>query len=414
MSHLTYAESIVVGLIQGVTELFPLSSLGHNVLIPALVGGSWAQDLNVSKPESPYLAFIVGMHVATAIAMIAYFWRDWLRIIGGFFTSIGHRRVETADQKLAWMIIIATIPVGLAGLKLEHLFRTTLAKPTLTAFFLAVNGVILFAGERLRRRQLAAGQLADDGPRAYDPDPAYAGPHGADPYGADPYRGEQYRRDPYRDDQYRRDPYQGDPDRGDPYQDDPYGRGQYRDEQYRDDPYRGDPYRSDPYGSDPHRSDQPGPGAGRHSSGQRAARQQELSEAIEADIRLARMGYVQALILGVFQVFALLPGLSRDGIVMVGGMFRGLSRQDAARFSFLLSAPVILAAGVLKIPDLMGPLGNGIRGQVLVGSILSGVGAFLAIRFLMRYLQDHTKTLMPFAIYCFVAGIGSLIFLNVH
>jgi undecaprenyl-diphosphatase len=403
MSHLTYAESIVVGLIQGVTELFPLSSLGHNVLIPALVGGSWAQDLNVSKPESPYLAFIVGMHVATAIAMIAYFWRDWLRIIGGFFTSIGRRRVETADQKLAWMIIIATIPVGLAGLKLEHLFRTTLAKPTLTAFFLAVNGIILFVGERLRRRQLAAGLVADDGPPAYDPDPAYAGPYGADPYGADPRRGEQYRGDPYRGEQYRRDPFQADPHRGDPYQDDPYGR------QHRDDQYHGDPYGNDPYGPEPR-----GPGGGRHSSGQRAARQQEVGEAIEADTRLAGMGYKQALILGVFQVFALLPGLSRDGIVMVGGMFRGLSRQDAARFSFLLSAPVILAAGVLKIPDLMGPLGNGIRGQVLLGSILSGVGAFLAIRFLMRYLQDHTKTLMPFAIYCFVAGIGSLIFLNVR
>jgi undecaprenyl-diphosphatase len=126
------------------------------------------------------------------------------------------------------------------------------------------------------------------------------------------------------------------------------------------------------------------------------------------------MGYVQAVILGTVQVFALLPGISRDGIVMVGGMVRGLSREDAARFSFLLSAPVILAAGVLKIPDLMGPLGNGIRGQVLAGSILSGVGAFLALRFFMRYLQDHTKTLMPFAIYCFVAGLGSLIYLNVH
>src|SRR5277367_2451214 len=106
---------MVVGLIQGVTELFPVSSLGHNVLIPALVGGSWAQDLNVSKPESPYLAFIVGMHVATAIALLIYFWRDWIRIIAGFFSSIRHREVRTRDQRLAWMIILATIPVGLVG-----------------------------------------------------------------------------------------------------------------------------------------------------------------------------------------------------------------------------------------------------------------------------------------------------------
>src|SRR6201982_3726368 len=115
VSHLTYLESAVVGLIQGVSEMFPVSSLGHNVLIPAIVGGSWARDLNVSSPESPYLAFIVGLHVATAIALLIYFWRDWVRIIGGFLSSLRARRVETTDQRLAWMIILATIPVGLVG-----------------------------------------------------------------------------------------------------------------------------------------------------------------------------------------------------------------------------------------------------------------------------------------------------------
>ena len=154
--HLTYPEALVVGLFQGVTELFPVSSLGHSVLIPALIGGSWAQDLNVSRTNSPYLAFIVGLHVATAIAMIIYFWRDWLRIVGGFFTSIAHRRIETADQKLAWMIIFATIPVGIAGALLQHTVQDTFAKPVLTAIFLAVNGLILFAGERARRQQAAA------------------------------------------------------------------------------------------------------------------------------------------------------------------------------------------------------------------------------------------------------------------
>ncbi len=129
MSHLTYLEASVVGLIQGVTELFPVSSLGHNVLIPALVGGSWAQDLNVAQPESPYLAFIVGLHVATAIALLIYFWRDWIRIIGGFLSSIRDRRVETRDQRLAWMIILATIPVGLVGLVAEHAFRVIFGKP---------------------------------------------------------------------------------------------------------------------------------------------------------------------------------------------------------------------------------------------------------------------------------------------
>src|ERR1700730_4164788 len=126
MSHLTFAEAIVVGLVQGVTELFPVSSLGHNVLIPALIGGSWAQDLNVSKPESPYLAFIVGLHVATALAMILYFWRDWLRIIGGFFSSLRDRRIGTPDQRLAWMISGPTIPGGIAGAAPEHPLRVVL------------------------------------------------------------------------------------------------------------------------------------------------------------------------------------------------------------------------------------------------------------------------------------------------
>src|SRR5258707_4232497 len=95
MSHLTYAEAIVVGLFQGVTELFPVSSLGHSVLIPALVGGQWAQDLNVSAPESPYLAFIVGLHVATAAALLLFFWRDLVRIIGGLVASPPGTRPRT-------------------------------------------------------------------------------------------------------------------------------------------------------------------------------------------------------------------------------------------------------------------------------------------------------------------------------
>src|SRR5690349_22934607 len=174
MSHLTYVEAGVIGLLQGITELFPISSLGHAVLIPAIIGGSWAQDLDVSKAESPYLAFIVGLHVATATAMIIYFWRDWLRIIKGFFASIGHaispepgtRRFQPqgVDQTLAWMIILATIPVGLAGLALEHTFRTVFSKPLLTAAFLFMNGLMLLGGERLRRRGAdeAARQVAAD------------------------------------------------------------------------------------------------------------------------------------------------------------------------------------------------------------------------------------------------------------
>ena len=149
--HLTYLEAVVTGLVQGVTELFPVSSLGHNVLIPALLGGSWAKTLNVSDPNSPYLAFVVGLHVATAIAMIAYFWRDWLRIVRGFFSSLRNRSVSTPDERLAWMIILATIPVGIVGAVAQKEFVKVFAKPELAAAFLAVNGVILLASERMRR-----------------------------------------------------------------------------------------------------------------------------------------------------------------------------------------------------------------------------------------------------------------------
>src|SRR5437763_10488796 len=128
--HLSWLEAGVVGAMQGVAELFPVSSLGHSVLLPAVVGGSWARDLNVRTPESPYLAFIVGLHVATAIALLVYFWRDWVRIIRGFFTSVFRFRVETADEKLAWMIILATIPVGLVGVVFEHQFRVIFGHPS--------------------------------------------------------------------------------------------------------------------------------------------------------------------------------------------------------------------------------------------------------------------------------------------
>jgi undecaprenyl-diphosphatase len=161
-AHITYLEAGVVGLIQGVTELFPVSSLGHNVLLPALIGGCWAKDLNVAAPESPYLAFIVGLHVATAIALLIYFWQDWIRIIRGFFASLRHFarpepgtgrwQLRSVNEKLAWMIILATIPVGLVGLKFEHEFRTFFGKPIRAAIFLAINGLILLAGERFRRK----------------------------------------------------------------------------------------------------------------------------------------------------------------------------------------------------------------------------------------------------------------------
>jgi undecaprenyl-diphosphatase len=131
---------------------------------------------------------------------------------------------------------------------------------------------------------------------------------------------------------------------------------------------------------------------------------------VVADRRLSSMGYQRAILVGTFQILALLPGISRDGIVTVAGMWRGMRREDAVRFSFLLSAPVILAAGALKAKDLTGPMSAGIHGPILVGSLISFVCAYLSIRFLTKYFSED-KSLNPFGIYCLIAGLGSLAYL---
>jgi undecaprenyl-diphosphatase len=330
VSHLSYLEAIVVGAFQGFSELFPISSLGHSILIPALVGGQWAKDLNVSTPESPYLAFIVGLHVATACALLLFFWRDWVHIIAGFFTSIAHRRLETSYERLAWLIVIATIPVGISGLLLEHLFRTTLGRPIPAAVFLFVNGLILLAGERLRRREPAPG------------DAAYVDAGGGALTMGDVARSARV--------QTPAAPHEG------LLEDETVGQA--------------------------------------------------------SDGRLSGLGFLSATLIGSAQILALLPGISRSGVTMVAGLIKGLSHEDAARFSFLLATPVIFAAGALKIPDLFGHLGDGIRGQVLAGSIASFITAYLSVRFLTRYFQ--TRTLTPFAIYSIAIGAFSLIWLTLH
>ena len=343
---LTYPQAIITGLIQGVTELFPVSSLGHNVLLPAIVGGSWETDLNVAANGSPYLAFVVGLHVATAIGIMVYFWRDWVRIIRGFLTSVRHLRVKTVDEKLCWMMIVATIPVGLVGLLFEHEFRELFAKPIRAAIFLVVNGVILYAGERFRTRR---SKQADEDQAARRAELARVPSGGGAAASAFAEAGAP-----------------------------------------------GTPRRP----------------VAAHASGQRAIRRQEELQALESDVRLSGTGFVEAVIIGSAQILALLAGISRDGVTIVAGMFRGLSREDAARFAFLLATPVILAAGVLKAPDLTGSLSKGIHGQILVGSIFAGVGAYLSVRFLVRYFQ--TRTLTPFAIYCVVAGLAAIVYLQLR
>jgi len=282
---LSYFQAIVIGLLQGVTELFPVSSLGHSVLVPGWLG--WDKLVNAqSAGESFYLAFVVALHVATAIALLIFFREDWIRIIGGFFRTLRTRRIETADERMAWMLVVATIPTGVIGLIFEHKLRTLFSKPLAAAIFLTINGAILLLGERFRRRP--------------------------------PVRG---------------------------------GREEGR--------------------------------------------------------RLDTLDTKEAGLIGVAQVGALFAGISRSGITMIAGLFRGLSHEDAARFSFLMATPIILASGVYKVPDLMGHLGDGVRSQALVGAVFAGVAAYISVRFLVRFFE--TRTLTPFAIYCLAAGAISII-----
>jgi len=294
---MSYLQAMIIGLVQGTTELFPISSLGHAVLIPAWIGGSWHHLVaEESSKESEYLAFIVVLHVATALALLTFFWREWVAIIHGFFRSIARRKIETVYERMAWLIVIATIPAGLTGLALEHALRTLFAKPLAAATFLTVNGFILLAGERLRRRSVNA--KPDDAPETRTPEEIDGG----------------------------------------------------------------------------------------------------VTETV---------GPVTAGTVGVAQIGALFAGISRSGITMVAGLLRGLDHEQAVRFSFLLATPIILAAGVLKIPDFTGPNGAGIRGQALAGAAVAFVAALLTTKFLTKYFE--TRTLTPFGIYCLVFGAVSLV-----
>jgi undecaprenyl-diphosphatase len=295
---LSYFQAIVMGFIQGFTELFPVSSLGHAVIIPSLIPGWHGLAAAQSNPESFFLAFLVLLHVGTAVALLVFFRREWVRIIRGFFTSIGHRKIETPDERLAWLLVVATIPAGLVGVVLEHELRVVFAKPLAASVLLFINGLILLAGERFRKRADVK---------------AVAVQHGTVP-------GTEFR-------------------------------------------------------------------------------------------RLDTMEFTEAGVIGVAQVAALFAGISRSGITMVAGLVRGLSHEDSARFSFLLATPIILAAGLYKLPDLFGPLGDGIRSQALVGGIAAGIGAYLSVKFLLKYFQ--TRTLTPFAIYCLVMGAACTVYFAV-
>jgi undecaprenyl-diphosphatase len=307
--HISDFQAIVLGILQGVTELFPISSLGHTVIYPSLFG--WhALVVSQSQPESHWLGFVVMLHVGSALGLLVYFRRDWLHIVRAWARSVVRRKIETPTEKVAWLIIVSTIPAGIIGIALEHELRVLLAKPLAAAIFLTVNGFVLFAGEGFRRRAAARDVQSEE------PSADAAGAAGA-----------------------------------------------------------------------------------------------EDVEDVEAASAIAKLSYGDALIVGLAQSTALIAGISRDGVSMTAGLARGLSQETAARFAFLLATPVILAAGVFKLPDFLGATGAGVRVPALLGLVFAALAAIVSVHWLVRWFK--TRNLTPFAIYCVVFGLAMTIYFSV-
>jgi undecaprenyl-diphosphatase len=277
---ISYWQAVILGLLQGVSELFPVSSLGHSVILPRLLG--W----NIHQNDDYFLAFLVATHLATAIVLFGIFFDDWRRIVAGLLRSLRNREIaaDDSDARLGWLLVVGTIPAGILGLLLEHPLRKLFASAPSAAGFLVLNGVLLLAFERLRRRA---------------PSPA---DHGGD-----------------------------------------------------------------------------------------------------SDEEIARLTWRQAIAVGTSQATALIPGISRSGVTMGGGLLVGLSNENAARYAFLLATPIIGAAALLKLPDLFGHKGDGVRGPALVAALCAAFTTYLAVRFLLRYFE--TNRLTPFGIYCIGAGV---------
>jgi undecaprenyl-diphosphatase len=283
---ISYFQAVILGLTQGVAEPFPVSSLGHGVILPRLAGWSIHQN------DKFFLTFLIATHLGTAIVLLLFFLKDWVRIVKGIGRSLAMREIrdDDVDARLGWALVVGTIPVGIVGLLLQEPLRKLFASPQLAAAFLIVNGIALLLFERLRKKA----------PRPGD--------------------------------------------------------------------YLGD-----------------------------------------ADVRIAKLSWRQAAAVGSSQIAALIPGISRSGFSMGGGLLAGLSNEDAARFSFLLATPVIFAAAALKLPELFGTEGNGVRGPALVAGLCAAATTFLAVKFLLRWFQ--TNRLTPFGVYCIGLGvISTLVF----
>jgi undecaprenyl-diphosphatase len=279
MHHpISYFQGIVLGLLQGIAEPFPISSLGHAVIFPKLVG--W----DIHQNDKFFLSFLVATHLATAIVLFFMFWSDWKRILAGLWRSVVRRRIEDSDERLAWLLVVGTVPAGILGLALEHKLRDLFASAEAAAAFLIVNGFLLLLFERLRKRAPAPGD------------------------------------------------------------------------------YLGD-----------------------------------------TDERISELSWKQAIAVGTSQAAALIPGISRSGVTMGGGLLVGLSNEDAARYAFLLATPIIGAAAVLKLPELFGQDGDGVRGPAFVAALCAAGTTYLAVKFLLRFFE--TNRLTWFGVYCIAAGL---------
>jgi undecaprenyl-diphosphatase len=276
---LTIFQAIILGLVQGFSELFPISSLGHIVLLPAIL--HW----NIDQSSDAFLSFVVLTHLATALALLVFFWRDWVRIIRDMLRSIVNRRMETAHARIGFLIVVSSIPVGIIGLLLQTKVQDLFASPRLVAAILIGNGLILFLAEFLARGT------------------------------------------------------QGSAD----------------------------------------------------------------------DRKLARMSWTQSFGIGIAQCLALIPGFSRTGVTMTAGIGNGFSHDNAARYAFLLAAPVIFAAAILKVPHII--THHGEWSPAIAGFICAALAAFLSVHYLTKHFK--TRTLKPFATYCILAGIAALVLLAI-
>lgn len=277
-------QALVIAAVQGATELFPVSSLGHAVVLPRLLG--W----NLDQHATAFLPFLVLLHVGTAVALFAFFAREWA-LLARSVIGIGPAWEVSEGRRVTLLIVIATIPAVIFGGALEHVLRAIFGTPKLAAIFLVLNGLLLIGAERLRAHRAAAVDSR----------------------------------------------------------------------------------------------------------------------------RISTLRPADALVIGLWQCLALLPGISRSGATIVGGLLRGIDHEGSAHFSFLIALPIILAATAAELPKLRhADVPAGTFQLALIAAIVAGLVALASTAILMRWFKQHDRwALTPFGIYCLVAGVGAFLWLEV-